>query len=333
MTYNGIRYEDFETATGCGTGEGLCGWNCRHNFYPCYPGTSERNYTDQRLEELADPQTYEESRRRRALERRVRDAKRRYLAAEAAGADTGRAAARLKNARSALAQFLRDKGLRQDGSRERVQGFGRSEAAKATWAVKKEDAEVAKVNDVVVQGHTLFDVTNKAIEMVPKPFFRSLSNNMNLQAQEHARNILRSVQNMKVGTESTISFSLDGKEVVSACGTVGDMRVRVQNLATPYISLHNHASNDILSPEDIRTLIKYENMRGIGAVGNNGSFFTCEKVFGYDKKKAARWFSFLESKYPQYKGGESLDEAIRQRTAFANELQRDGVKYGFLFSG
>ena len=37
-------------------------------------------------------------------------------------------AARLKNARSELAQFLRDNGLRQDDSRERVQGFGRREA-------------------------------------------------------------------------------------------------------------------------------------------------------------------------------------------------------------
>ena len=28
---------------------GLCGWNCRHNFYPFYPGVSGCNYTDERL--------------------------------------------------------------------------------------------------------------------------------------------------------------------------------------------------------------------------------------------------------------------------------------------
>lgn len=33
---DGERYEDFEAATGYGTGPGLCGWNCRHNFYPFY---------------------------------------------------------------------------------------------------------------------------------------------------------------------------------------------------------------------------------------------------------------------------------------------------------
>ena len=46
---DGERYDDFETAIGYGTGPGLCGWNCRHNFYPFYPGVSVRNYTDERL--------------------------------------------------------------------------------------------------------------------------------------------------------------------------------------------------------------------------------------------------------------------------------------------
>lgn len=52
VVHDGERYEDFETATGYGTGPGLCGWNCRHNFYPFYPGVSVRNYTDERLAEL-----------------------------------------------------------------------------------------------------------------------------------------------------------------------------------------------------------------------------------------------------------------------------------------
>lgn len=52
VVQDGERYEDFEAATDYGTGPGLCGWNCRHNFYPFYPGISVRNYTDERLAEL-----------------------------------------------------------------------------------------------------------------------------------------------------------------------------------------------------------------------------------------------------------------------------------------
>ncbi|MFV0412948.1 MAG: phage minor capsid protein, partial [Oscillospiraceae bacterium] len=35
------KYPNFAEATGYGTGAGLGGWNCRHGFYPFYPGLSE----------------------------------------------------------------------------------------------------------------------------------------------------------------------------------------------------------------------------------------------------------------------------------------------------
>ena len=96
VVQDGERYEDFEAATGYGTGPGLCGWNCRHNFYPFYPGISVRNYTDERLAELDARNIpyggglytrYEITQMQRALERRVRRYKRRYLAETAAGVD------------------------------------------------------------------------------------------------------------------------------------------------------------------------------------------------------------------------------------------------------
>ena len=96
VVQDGERYEDFEAATGYGTGPGLCGWNCRHNFYPFYPGVSVRNYTDERLAELDARNIpyggglytrYEITQMQRALERRVRKCKRRYLAETAAGVD------------------------------------------------------------------------------------------------------------------------------------------------------------------------------------------------------------------------------------------------------
>ena len=43
------QYPDFVGTTGYGTGEGLCGWNCRHNFYSFIEGVSERAYTDKEL--------------------------------------------------------------------------------------------------------------------------------------------------------------------------------------------------------------------------------------------------------------------------------------------
>lgn len=140
VVQDGERYEDFETATGYGTGPGLCGWNCRHNFYPFYPGVSVRNYTDERLAELDARNIpyggglytrYEITQMQRALERRVRRYKRRYLAETAAGVDASQSAAKLKAARQQLSAFLAETGEQMDGARTGVPGFGRREARQA----------------------------------------------------------------------------------------------------------------------------------------------------------------------------------------------------------
>lgn len=136
VVQDGERYEDFEAATGYGTGPGLCGWNCRHNFYPFYPGVSVRNYTDERLAELDARNIpcggglytkYEITQMQRALERRVRKYKRRYLAETAAGVDANQSAAKLKAARQQLSAFLAEpeSGWTAQGRRCRALGKGK----------------------------------------------------------------------------------------------------------------------------------------------------------------------------------------------------------------
>lgn len=44
-------YPDFIATTGYGTGEGLCGWNCRHSFFPFFEGISERSFERYDLKE------------------------------------------------------------------------------------------------------------------------------------------------------------------------------------------------------------------------------------------------------------------------------------------
>lgn len=154
ILYQGVWYEDFETATGYGTGPGLCGWNCRHNFYPFFPGISVPNYTAARLEELnarnveygGEQYTrYEISQMQRALERRVRRFKRQYLAEDAAEVDATAAAAKLRAVRKDLNDFVRATGGRNNSARTSVSGFGRSQASKAT-ALAQRQARLDTVN-------------------------------------------------------------------------------------------------------------------------------------------------------------------------------------------
>lgn len=142
---DGVWYEDFETATGYGTGPGLCGWNCRHSFYPFFPGVSKRLYDDAALAKLADKTVeyggkmyteYEIRQMQRALERQVRKAKRQFLTEQAAGVDTTRASARLRDARRALNGFLDATGGKLSAARTDVAGFGPREASITTKQVK-----------------------------------------------------------------------------------------------------------------------------------------------------------------------------------------------------
>lgn len=142
---DGVWYEDFETATGYGTGPGLCGWNCRHSFYPFFPGVSRRLYDQAELDRLAAKSIeyggekyteYEIRQMQRALERKVRDAKRRYLAEKAAGVDTTRAALRLRDTRRALNAFIEATGGKLSAGRTDVAGFGASDARMTTRQVR-----------------------------------------------------------------------------------------------------------------------------------------------------------------------------------------------------
>ena len=145
---NGKLYKDFVRETGYGTGAGLCGWNCRHQYFACFPELGDPpSWTQESLEQLNARNVeyngqmytqYEISQMQRSRERNVRKWKRRYLAEDAAGSDTTAAAVRLKAARDTLKQFTRDTGGQLDSARTMVSGFGRSQAARATAQAKKE---------------------------------------------------------------------------------------------------------------------------------------------------------------------------------------------------
>ena len=177
VVHDGERYEDFETATGYGTGPGLCGWNCRHNFYPFYPGVSVRNYTDERLAELDARNIpyggglytrYEITQMQRALERKVRKYKRRYLAETAAGVDASQSAAKLKAARQQLSAFLEETGERLDGARAEVPGKNFSAKKQTAYAARKEQSALQKLNFADNVSQTERESIEKELSVIPK---------------------------------------------------------------------------------------------------------------------------------------------------------------------
>lgn len=136
----------FEEATGYGTGEGLCGWNCRHSFGP---GDPDHNpYADFDAEE--NKRVYDLSQQQRKAEARIRQQKIKVLglreavdAAEDAAVkatlqdEYNKAALKLQRYNQAYNSFCEDNNLHKLNDRITVARWTRSEAAKATAAARK----------------------------------------------------------------------------------------------------------------------------------------------------------------------------------------------------
>lgn len=143
------EYPSLEEATGYGTGDGLKGWNCRHDFYPVIPGISPPAYTEEQLANIDPPPIeyngktltyYECTQKQRVMETAMRKTKREIIAAQASGDDDMFTAKsiRLRRQKEEYANFSKSTGMLTQNERAQVYGFDRSVAAKASWAAKKE---------------------------------------------------------------------------------------------------------------------------------------------------------------------------------------------------
>ncbi len=151
------KYPDFVKSTGYGTGAGLKGWNCRHDFFPFFED-SEPAYTQKELAEFENRKVtyngeemteYDATQKQREMERRIRATKR-----ELAGYDAGiiatddeslkadlqaafdRKSVLLKKQEAALKDLTKQTGLTRDRSREQSYGFNKSVSQKAVITSK-----------------------------------------------------------------------------------------------------------------------------------------------------------------------------------------------------
>lgn len=180
VDYMGKHYPDFYAATGYGTGGGIYGWNCSHTHFAIYPELgAPPAWTQESLEALNARDIeynggrytqYEISQMQRARERTVRKYKRRYLAEDAAGADTTASAVKLRQARQELADFISATGGRADSARTSVAGFGRSASSKASFLARKQERfDAANTELQQMRENGIIKSTGKLIEAPSAP--------------------------------------------------------------------------------------------------------------------------------------------------------------------
>lgn len=137
-----------EEATGYGTGTGLKGWNCHHDFYPVIDGVSTPSYTEEELKNIDPPPIeykgetltyYECTQKQRKMETAMRKTKREIIGAKGADDDEQFIvkSVLLRRQREEYNAFSEKAGLLTQNERTPVYGFDRSMASKSSWAAKK----------------------------------------------------------------------------------------------------------------------------------------------------------------------------------------------------
>ena len=130
------KYPNFEESTGYGRGDGLCGWNCRHSFFPFFEGYSKSAYEMGKFDSEENARLYEIEQKQRRYERMVREAKREVYTLQSGldAADTAelqeglvvdlqQAKSKLRNRQKLLRDHCNKHGLYNDYSRTYTAGY------------------------------------------------------------------------------------------------------------------------------------------------------------------------------------------------------------------
>ena len=140
------RYPDFISSTGYGSGEGLCGWNCRHSYGPGEP--DHNPYKEYDAEE--NKKAYDLSQKQRKIERTIRADKLKVKGLREAidcaedktlkkelSEDYEKASARLSMHNVEYNHFCKSNGLKRYDDRLSIAKWNRSEAMKAVRAAQR----------------------------------------------------------------------------------------------------------------------------------------------------------------------------------------------------
>ena len=337
VDYKGRHYPDFEAATGYGTGAGLCGWNCRHQFFACFPELGDPpQWTQEQLRELNARDiewngkkytAYEISQMQRARERNVRRWKKRYLAEDAAGLDTTDSAVRLKAARQSLSDFTKATGGRVDSARVSVPKFGRSEAGRASAQVRKASSTYSSLNTKAkpVTMQSIANIKSFSCDTLDAAGQQQLKN-------AHKRLLMvasKQPENVEVGRVFDIKMKPLTKDII---GLLDGHSVQLPNPDVPYIAIHTHPACGSFSNGDLRQFTRNANLKLLTALGHDGHIYAIEKTSTFQESSAKQAIRQMDCAIDELLKSTLTDEQVLEKAEGVisdciKELQKNGAKF------
>lgn len=241
-------YPSFYKVCGYGQGDGICGWNCRHNFHVFVEGVSRRVYTDEELQDLAEKTVtyngkemsmYKATQKQREMERGIRATKRELSALNTAIGATddsllkeslqkkfAQASVKLKKQEAEYKDFSAQTGIFEQKDRLRTQGFGRSESSKAVWANRKANTVAPAKEMVGIQTPNGITISKSSIHISEKMAERGVTMESVQKALQNPLDITkikvddRGRRSLKyIGENATVAVNPDTGRAITVHGT------------------------------------------------------------------------------------------------------------------
>lgn len=332
---------------GYGTGDGFKGWNCRHDWFPYFEG-STRMYSDKDLKELDAENIefpdgsmhtlYEAEQYQRALERRIRQTKRTLAACDEAlnnlsdeellknlQKEFNWHSKKLKRQESELNAFCRKTDLLPDNSRTQVSGFGKSTSQKAVWANKKQKMNAAANSAIRNTGKVLSFNPNASFKIVIDGYddkvLSGLSKASRKVAELGGKDGLEHLSLINLVTGEEEYFDVGSEQFV---GGVELFKFLSENPDKKYAFIHNHNEDGYFSERDLTTLLTTDNISVFAAIRIDGVCYVTEKT------ETLKNISFWDKLFPDEIN--SLNKKYRdgiitagERTRMREEIIVDGL--------
>ncbi len=134
-------YSNFYDATGYGTAGGLCGVNCRHSYFPFFEGISTPSF--EKIDTEENKRLYELQQKQRYNERKIREWKRKRDVKEAAGLDTTKEKAKVREWNKRNKELISsDSRLKRNYGREKIYEFIKNNKLKEFYATDDKDVKI-----------------------------------------------------------------------------------------------------------------------------------------------------------------------------------------------
>lgn len=229
---------------------GLCGYNCRHNFYPYMlgdPNPFEENIPDEKENRKA----YENSQKQRSMERKIRESKRNLMGLQTCidnckdekakfelQQEYNKKADRLQKQNKAYKEFCEENGLKTEQDRLKAAGWNRKSADHARSGAKQyENAKKSK-------GVPAMELKGKAYSVYSEDEIKTMANQTQAIADKYVKKESKWSGNIIVDDGAELYGKLWNCDIVTGSET------------SPHIILHEQLHAKSISYFDKGTYVK-----------------------------------------------------------------------------